>query len=128
MESKTYLYRRGNGNEGNYSRALVTLAADECPFSALRALVANDYIPGRRVRLHIMRSIVVDGDAEHGISAAVYEGPKGETEFGDAWITAELEPCTSQDVRFYEGQCLRHYKTLRAALDRGAWAYFKKGT
>lgn len=126
MEPKTYLYRRGNGNDGNYPRALVTLAPDQCPHSALCALVANDYIPGRRVRLHIMRTIQTSGEREYGILADVMEGPDGETEFGAAYITAELQPLSAADVAHYQGQRLAEYARLRDALDRAAWRYYLK--
>lgn len=126
MEKKTYLYRRGNGNDGNYPRALVTLGADDCPFAALCALVANDYIPGRRVRLHIMRTIGTSGEADHGIGADVMEGPDGETEFGAAYITAELQPLSPADVAHYQGQRLAEFPRLRDAIDRAAWRYYLK--
>lgn len=127
METKTYLYRSGDGNEGNYPRHLVTLAPNECPYAALRALVVNRYIPGRRVRLHIMRCISVDGEPEHGLSACVHEGPNEETAFGAAWLTAELEPLSAAELAHYQGQGMTHYERLRDALDRAAWAYFRKG-
>jgi len=122
-----FLYRRGNGNEGNFVRAIVTLSPGQCPHAALCALVANDYIPGRRVRRHIMREISTDGEAEFGISATVYEGPDGETDFGAAYLTAELNPLDANDFKHYNNQNVTHYETLRKALDNGAWAWFKKG-
>jgi hypothetical protein len=123
----TFLYRRGNGNGGNYIRAMVTLTDSECPYAALAALVANDYIPGKRVRSHIMRTIETDGEAEYGIHATVYEGPDSETEFDAAYITAELQPLDDRDLAHYKAQSLTEYDTLRGALDRGAWAWFRKG-
>lgn len=127
METKTYLFRSGDGNEGNYPRHLVTLAPNECPYAALRALVVNRYIPGCRTRRHIMREIQTEGEAEHGINATVYEGPQGETAFCAAWLTAELEPLSAADLAHYQGQGMTHYERLRDALDRAAWAYFRKG-
>lgn len=47
-----YLYRRGNGNEGNFARLVVEITDNENPYSALKALVANDYIAGTRTRRH----------------------------------------------------------------------------
>lgn len=127
MQTANYLYRTGDGNEGNYPRAIVTLAPNESPYAALRALVVNRYIPGRRVRLHIMRNISVDGEPAHGLSACVHEGPNNETAFGAAWLTAELEPLSPEDLAHYQGQGLTHHEKLRDALDRAAWAYFRKG-
>jgi hypothetical protein len=49
------------------------------------------------VRRHIVRNIEVDGEAEYGIHATVHEGPRGETAFGAAWLTAELQPADDDD-------------------------------
>jgi hypothetical protein len=119
-----YLYRRGDGNEGNFPRSMIELKPEECPYAALRALVANDYIPGRRVRLYIMRTIETEGEPEHGISATVYEGPDGEQAFGAAWLTAELEPYTREE---FERSPYIFPQSLREALDRAAWHWFRKG-
>jgi hypothetical protein len=88
---KTYLFRAGDGNEGNFPCHTVNLADTECPFAALRALVLSMYNEGP-TRQHIADTITTDGEAEYGVLATVYEGPNGEQAFGAAWITAELEP------------------------------------
>ncbi|RWE37432.1 hypothetical protein [Mesorhizobium sp.] len=93
-----YLYRRGNGNEGNFPRAVVELREKDNPYAALAALVENDFIAGRKVRFYVRRNVEIDGEAEFGIHATVYEGPEGETEFGAAWITAELQPLDEKDA------------------------------
>lgn len=87
----TYLFRAGDGNEGNFPRFAVILTPEQCPFAALKALVLNQYKLGP-MRDYIESKIDVDGEAEFGVHAAVYEGPDGESAFGAAWITAELEP------------------------------------
>lgn len=120
-----YLYRRGNGNDGNFARLVVVLKSTDSPFAALRALVANDYIPGKKVRRHIIKTIEVDGEAEHGVIATVYEGPDDETEFGAAYITAELEPLDDKGREHYRDQCLFSYP-IREVLDRGALTLFRK--
>lgn len=122
---KPFLYRRGDGNNGNFPRALVELEDGECPFAALRALVVNDYIPGRSVRRYITNNLSVDGEAEHGVHAEVYSGPKGEDAWGAAWLTAELQPLSPEDAAHYRDSTL-HRTTLRAALDRGALALYRK--
>jgi hypothetical protein len=96
-----FLFRKGDGNEGNFPRFVVELGERDCPYSALKALVANEYIAGRSVRRHIVANIEVDGEAEYRIHATVYEGPRGETVFGAAWLTAELEPA-DDDADDYE--------------------------
>jgi hypothetical protein len=95
-----YLYRRGDGNEGNFKRFLVELKTTDCPYAALRALLANDYIAGRNTRRHIIANTEIDGEAEFGLHATVYEGPKGESAFDAAWLTAELQPV--EDAEYEE--------------------------
>lgn len=120
----TFLYRRGNGNEGNFPRFLVDLKKTDSPYAALKALVANDYIAGRRVRRHIMREIEIDGEPEYGLHATVYEGPEGESDFGAAYLTAELQPVTADDLAHYEDRATSRYP-LRRVLDNGALRLFR---
>lgn len=125
MQSQTYLYRLGDGNEGNYPRCLLTLSATDDPYAALAALVENRYIAGRRVRNHIVRKIQTEGEPEFGILATVYEGPDGEQAFEAAWITAELEPLKPEDVDHYEGQSLQHFTSMRDAVDAPAYRRYR---
>lgn len=129
--SKVYLYRRGDGNEGDFPRFMVRLNDSDNPYSALRALVANDYIAGKRVRRFIVANCEIDGEMEYGVRATVYEGPNGEQAFGSAWLTAQLEPLTPEDVARYE--CDRRYCDstgkpfeLRRVLDSGALKLYRK--
>jgi hypothetical protein len=104
----------GDGNEGNFPRFVVELGERDCPYAALKALVVNEYIAGRSVRWHITHNIEVDGEAEYGIHATVHEGPRGETVFGAAWLTAELEPADDAD----DGECYEIRKLLDPAALR----------
>lgn len=122
---RTYLFRRGDGNEGNFPRYVVDLADDQCPYSALRALVANEFIAGGRMRRFVLTNIETDGESEYGLRATVYEGPEGEQAFGAAWITAELETLTDAEALHYSGRLSRY--TLRDALDSAAWRQYIKG-
>ena len=122
--TKDYLYRRGNGNEGNFVRAIIDLKDNESPYAALRALVVNDYIAGKRVRRHIIRTIEIDGGADYGVNATVYEGPDGETDFGCAYITAELWPLNEAELAYYVDSSL--YRTTLSGLDRGARKIFRE--
>lgn len=87
----TYLYRRGDGNDGNFPRHTVRLTESDCPFAVLRALVLNEFNLGP-TRDHIASALCVEGEAGFGLQAWVHEGPEGEQAFGAAWLTAELEP------------------------------------
>lgn len=118
--TKPYLYRRGNGNEGNYTRYIIHTAH---PYEALKACVVNDYIASSN-RRYIMKNIETDGEAEYSIYATICEGPNGETEFGAAWITAELAPLDEEDYAYYKER-LDEY-TEKEAFVRPALAYFNK--
>lgn len=118
-----YLFRRGNGNEGNFPRAMLNISEGECPFSALHALCANERISGSRTRRHIMKEMQVDGEPEYGILGHVYEGPDGETDFGAAWLTAELEPYTPEE---YACSSYLHAQSLREALDSAAFRFYRR--
>ena len=118
----TYLYRLGDGNEGNYPRFFVELKSTDCPYAAIAAIVANRYIARSKTRRHIVRNIETDGEPEFSINATVYEGPNGETAFDAAWITAEFEPATESEISDSD---MRVYR-LRDMLDRAALAQFRK--
>lgn len=119
-----WLFRSGDGNEGNFPRYIVELGAKDCPYAALRVLVANMYIAGRAARRHIIATVEVDGEAEYGIHATVSEGPRGQHAFGAAWLTAELQPVEDDEDagllcyelrKLLDGAALRQY---RAELKR----------
>lgn len=119
---RTYLYRQGDGNEGNYARFYVTLADNDSPWAAIRALMVNHYIPNTKTRSHVMRASIADGEEDYGILGTVCEGPKGEQAFGAAWLTAELEPAADADVARSPRQ---HYATLRDAIDAHAFRFYR---
>lgn len=119
--SRTYLYRRGDGNEGNFVRFLVILTDKDDPYAALRALVANDYIAERR---HIIQNIDVNGDAEYSLHAAVHEGPEGERAFDAAWLTADLQRVSEADKETFVGLGQQVYE-LRKVLDNAALRHYR---
>ena len=121
----TFLYRRGNGNDGNYARGLVSLSDDQSPFVALKFLVANDYIPRSGTRRHILRNIETEGEPDYGILATVYGDKDGCRAFDAAWLTAELQPLTEKDIEYYGNQNMK-VRTLRDSLDAAAWRGFRE--
>lgn len=121
-EPVAYWYRRGDGNEGNFKRELVYLEAGDSAAKALRALVVNEWKPGASRRRWIAKNFVVDwdGDQETAPQGIIYEGPRGETVFGAAWLTAELEPAEiDADGSDDNG---RRPAPIRSVLDKGARA------
>lgn len=121
-----YLYRRGDGNEGSFPRYVVELPDAGQGYDALRALLANDYIAGRRVRRWIMREMQIDGEPDYGLSATVYRGPDGEEAFGAAWLTAELQPLSTEDATYYREQTTLPRYVFPEPLDRPARRYFRE--
>lgn len=115
---KFFIYRAGNGNEGNYPQFAVSIPCGGLrnPAAALKALVCNRYIPGTRTRAYVSRAFESDAFDSDRASGVIYEGPHRETEFGAAWLTAELEPMSETEFKNYPG----HTYTLRDALDIGA--------
>ena len=120
-----YLFRRGNGNDGNFPRFFVKLTDDQCPYAALAALCVSERIPGSRTRRYIQREIETDGDREYGIRACISDGPNGETDFGATWLTAELEPYTAEEFERSPGL---FPQTLRDSLDRYARKFYRAQT
>jgi hypothetical protein len=118
-----FLYRQGDGNEGNFPRYCVRVSADVCPFRYLAACVANRYIVGSKTRRYIVANTETDGEPEYGILAMVFEGPKGEMAFDSAWITAEFEPADFSDVG---RNGLQVFENPRDHLDRAGLRMLKK--
>lgn len=123
---RTYLYRRGDGNDGNHARMVVDLADGDCPFAALRALVINDYISGRYRRRFIARNLEIDGEAEN-VLGIVYIGPCGDTAYGAAWLTASLDLLDEADAEYYREDAGLYRGGIKTVLDRGARAILAKG-
>ena len=123
---QTYLYREGDGNEGNYPRFIITLAETDDPFAALAALVENRYIVDTRTRRHVRANVQTEGEPEYGIAATVHEGPWGEQAFGAAWITAELEPLEPADIDYYRDQGMTSHACLREAIDLAAFHHYRR--
>lgn len=121
-----YLYRKGNGNDGAFARAVYEIADNLRVEAVLRALVINDYIPGRSRRRWIARNLEIDND-ESRADAVVYSGPRGETEFGAAWLVASLERLDDDDdAAYYRDHGMDRGNVLEC-LDRGARAIALKG-
>ena len=120
-----FLYRRGDGNEGNFPRFIVRLNDNQSAYAALPALLANDYIVRSRARRHIIANTAIEGEAAYGLQATVYEGPEGETAFDAAWLTAELQPLTPEDCAFWQDRATSLY-SLRQVLDPAAYRQFRR--
>lgn len=120
---KYYEYRIGNGNDGCYPTSIIELEDDENPYAAIKALVINHFIVGERTRKYISKNIEIDGEEDYTVYATVYEGPEGETEFGAAWLCAEMRYIPKDKLDYYIGY---DRWTLSERLDRGAMMIYKR--
>lgn len=116
-----YSFRVGDGNEGNFREAIISLNENQSPYAALKALMVNRYIVGTRHRKHVAANIDVDGDKEYGIHAIVHEGPKKETAYGAAWLTGQFDKINKDDEEYYPDAV-----DLMDYLDRGAKIIYNK--
>lgn len=113
-----FLYRKGDGNDGNFPRYVVEIPDTICLASALHALVVNDYISGHHRRRWISKHLeTYTDDREYGARAEIYQGPRGIMAYDSCWLTAELQPIVPKDCQVME---------LSAALDKGARALLRK--
>jgi len=127
---RVFAYRRGDGNDGNFRQSVIELAPGDNAYSALRALVLNDFISGRSRRRFIARHLETDGEPE-APQAVIYEGPRGEVaNNGAAWLSAELEPLEPGDYADgfqVDSGCYVRPIPIRKALDKGARAILEAG-
>ncbi|MGZ5552588.1 MAG: hypothetical protein ACXWHF_03005 [Chthoniobacterales bacterium] len=124
--TRLYMFRRGDGNEGNFPRFIVELRDSDCAYSAALALLANEYIARSKTRRFIIRNAEIDGESDYGINATVYEGPQGETAFGAAWLTAELQPIDDETAEYERNNWARSQFPLRKALDSAALRLYRE--
>jgi hypothetical protein len=120
-----YEYRRGDGNEGEFFQAYVSLEDGDDAFAALKALTINDYIVGTNVRRHLSKHIEIDGESEYTIFGTVYDGPRGERAFGAAYLTSSLRKVKEEEIdqdRLFSKKPV-HFRDL---LDRGAKMIYTK--
>lgn len=102
-----YLYRTGDGNEGNYPRCVIELGESDDAYAALREIVLGEFKASARE--WVSDNLYIDGEPDYGIDATIYEGPDEETSFGAAWFTAELQPIGETDAKRYAQHTLREY-------------------
>lgn len=122
-----YEFLRGNGNDGESRRAIVMLDSTDCPFAAVEALTLNEFIVTSKTRRYITRQLPwtpAGGESDHGTFVTISEGPKGETEFGAAWLCATLRPISADDCEIEADKGLINH--ISNALDAPALRYYAK--
>jgi hypothetical protein len=123
MTRRVFLYRRGDGNDGNFPRSVVELSEGDSSFAALQALVVNDYVSGGSRRRWIAANLEIDGEPDNP-QACISYGPRGACAINEgAWLTAELQQLESQDYESPRQVVSGIYVEIipiREALDKGA--------
>ena len=84
----------GNGNDGvshHYPDYYVRTAD---PYRLAELAMVDTFKAGEGMAW-AREAVGVDGERDYTISATIYEGPDGETEFGAAWLIIEVFPVES---------------------------------
>lgn len=123
MTKTNYELRIGNGNDGNYFNSVIVMDENDCPYAFMDVVIANIFIPGRRVRSHAYKNVMVDGDADYTIYATLSEGHRGETNMGAAYRTASLIKLDESELGFYSDH---EFSTIKEHLDKYAMIRYKK--
>jgi len=90
---KWYGVSSGNGNDGVSQSFPDYLVFTSDPWFVARAAMVQLW----KDEAWANSVVDIDGDAEYTISATIYEGPHGETEFGAAASIVEVFPISEHD-------------------------------
>lgn len=94
LEPRWYGVSTGNGNDGvSHMFANYYVFTDD-PWLLAHAATIDNFEPGPWRDLAVNAD--VDGEADYTISAVIYEGPEGETEFGAAVFILEVFPADDE--------------------------------
>jgi hypothetical protein len=78
----------GNGNDGVSQSYPSFLVQTDMPWTLARAAMISQW----KDKVWASENVDIDGDEDYTIYATIYEGPDGETEFGAAYMIAEIFP------------------------------------
>ncbi len=124
--SQIYVFRRGDGFEGNFGTLLIRLEDKDEPSAALCALIANGFPENGYVRRYVTKNTSVSGNREQGFHAVVSAGPDGEKATGDAaWLTAEMLPVENKEGKYvfdlenvFDASASKQYVSLKKSHRR----------
>lgn len=89
-ETKVYAVSYGNGNDGVSHVFPDFYCRTDKPYELARLAIITSVIDP--FHSWADSEAMIDGEADYTISATLLEGPDGETEFGAAWLIAEVFP------------------------------------
>lgn len=87
----------GNGNDGVSQMYPDYYVRTADPYRLAELAMLDTFKRGKGMRW-AKRNVEVDGERDYTITATIYEGPDGETEFGAAWLIVEVFPADLDDV------------------------------
>ena len=93
MTARWYGVSYGNGNDGVSQFDPAYLVYTDDPYTLARAAQMAEWKDRRWAK----ENTDVDGEADCGVNATVYEGPNGETQFGAAERIVSVFPVTDVD-------------------------------
>lgn len=114
----------GNGNDGvshHYPDYYVRTAD---PYRLAELAMVDRFKAGEGM-VWARGAVDVDGERDYTISATIYEGPEGETEFGAAWLIIEVFPVDLDDVKTWQADPYKRtscYDRLESAFSAEALA------
>lgn len=112
----------GNGNDGvsqQYPDYYVR-AAD--PYRLAELAMVDKFNDGPDM-VWASEEVTVDGERDYTITATIYEGPDGETEFGAAWQIVEVFPADMEDRESWQAEPYKRgrcYDQLESAFSAEA--------
>ena len=123
-EPRWYAISSGNGNDGVSHTFPDYMVKTSDPYRLVELALVDQFEAGEGMAW-AHEAVEVDGEAEYTISAIIYEGPEGETDFGAAWLIVEVFPAAPEDVEAWQadpwkrGRC---YEDLESAFSAKALA------
>lgn len=100
----------GNGNDGvSRSHPNILVYTDD-PWTLARAAMIYEW----KDKVWTNENTDLTGEDDYGVTATIYEGPNGETEFGAAYMIVEVYPITEIELNTHD--CTR-YDSIYTAFD-----------
>lgn len=126
-DKRWYGVSTGNGNDGVSQLYPSYAVLTDDPWTLARGAMIASFQPCSAWRRLAINDAYVDGDADYAVSATLFQGPNGETEFGAAPAIVEVFPMDA-DAVVAERRCgrLPRYRSLTAALGRDALRLARK--
>lgn len=116
MTKRWYGVSKGNGNDGVSHLHPDYYVFTDDPWLLARAATIDDFMDNASW-CELAKEADLEGDADYSISAVIYEGPEGETEFGAAVAILEVFPA---DDEYHENRrsdpYLINYMSIEEAI------------